>query len=115
MLSPRDRGPVVEASRGANVALVARAGGARQVGGTIVESPVRVFELFWFRDPKTVAARGGRLQSAVGRGSFDGARSYGPWLVVHYSLGIDGRAARVGLTDREVAPVTDCLRSTGYL
>src|SRR4051794_9060292 len=115
VLAPRDRGPVVEAARGADAALIAQAGGPRAAGGTIVEAPVRIFELFRFADPRTAAARGAQLQPAVGRGAFDGARSYGRWLGGHSSFGIGDRAARAGLTAGEMAPVVACLRSTGSL
>jgi hypothetical protein len=115
VLSPRERVRVAAAVRGSSAALIARAGGPQEHDGTIAEAPVRVFELYFFADPKTVQRRGAQLQSAVGHGALDGARAYGPWVVVHYSYGIGDRPGNVGLDDREVAPVTDCLRETGYL
>ena len=114
MLSPRERVRVTEAVRGASAALIARAGGPQRAGGTIVEAPVRVFELHYLGDTGAAKRGGAQLQPAVGHGALDGARAYGPWLVVHYSFGIGARPGNVGLSDREVKPVTDCLRSVGY-
>jgi hypothetical protein len=115
VLAPRERVRVTQAVRAAHAALIAHAGGPQQAGGTIVEAPVRVFELHYFGDSGAAKGALGQLQPAVGGGALDGARAYGSWLVVHYSFGAGDRAARVGLGDREVKPVTDCLRETGYL
>jgi hypothetical protein len=115
VLSARERARVTDAVRGSTAALIARAGGPQQVGGTISEAPVRVFELYFFGDAKSVQRRGGQLQAAVGKGALDGARAYGPWVIVHYSFGIGDRAGNVGLGEQEAKPVTDCLREVGYL
>lgn len=116
-LTTAQRKVLQSALRLSDEAISVRSGGPVEDDGGIADAPVGVSELHFFPSDAEAEAAARAIEQTAGSPDdsvLNGVRALGPVLVVHYSFGIGDRPGGIGI-ERDLKPVEDCLRETGYL